>query len=140
MLKSLVITDTSPSRSWLPKKIDGPATELSLLFWPSIWKLLDRPRRPLEENPAPLVLLKFCEPLSAIPGRYSAKLSKPPPVGRSATALVSNVLVTCAVLVSRIGADSITSTVSPPADASSILIAPNEASFADCTLTSSVSL
>ena len=37
--------------------MDGPATELSLFDWPSIWKLFERPRKPFDENDAPLLLL-----------------------------------------------------------------------------------
>ena len=37
--------------------MEGPATELSLLDCPSIWKLFERPRRPFDENDAPLLLL-----------------------------------------------------------------------------------
>src|SRR5882757_7827283 len=129
------MTETSSRASWFPRKIDGPATELSLFDWPSIWKLLERPRKPLEENPTPLVLLKLAEPVSATPGRNRAKLSKPPPVGRSATALVSKVFVTCPVVVSITGADSITSTVSPPADANSALIVARDVSLAAWTTT-----
>src|SRR5215472_13595959 len=56
----------------------GPPTLLSLLFCPSIcWSLL-RPRKPLEENPIPpLVLEKELSRTETTPGTNNARLSSP---------------------------------------------------------------
>src|ERR1051326_4175033 len=57
--KLLVTITYCCTNSGLERKSPGPPTLLSLLFWPSIsWSLL-RPRRPLLENPPPLVLEKL---------------------------------------------------------------------------------
>src|SRR5438094_5337556 len=103
-LKLLLTTWSSPSTSGLERNTNGPATELSLFAWPSIWKLFERPRRPLLAIAAPLVLLKFVEPLLATPGMNSARLSKPAPaLGRARTTLLSNVPPICElVLLTRV--------------------------------------
>src|SRR5258708_7154064 len=93
--------------------MDGPATELSLFDWPSIWKLFERPRSPFDENDAPLLLLKELLPVSATPGINSARASKPPFKGKSAVSWLLKLVVTCDVFVSINGAAPSTCTVSP---------------------------
>src|ERR1700747_1104449 len=101
--------------------MDGPATELSLLDWPSIWKLFERPRNPFEEKEAPLLLLKELSPESATPGINSVSASKLPLKGKSATSFVPKFVVTCDVLASMIGVPASTWTVSPTCPSSSLM-------------------
>src|ERR1700691_6375222 len=68
--------------SWLPKAIEGPAMELSLLLCPSIWKLLERARSPFTDISAPLLLLKLASPAVATPGMNRASESNVFPTGR----------------------------------------------------------
>src|SRR5882762_195699 len=102
--------------------MDGPATELSLFDWPSIWKLLERPRNPFEEKEAPLLLLNELSPESATPGIYSASASKLPLKGKSATSFVLKLVVTCDVAVSSRGVPPSTSIVSPTCPNSSLIV------------------
>src|SRR6266699_1182045 len=102
--------------------MDGPATELSLLDWPSIWKLLERPRNPFEEKLAPLLLLKELSPESATPGINSASASKLPLKGKSATSFVLKLVVTCDVPVSISGVPPSTWIVSPTCPSSSLMV------------------
>jgi len=96
----------------LTMKYEGPATELSLFAWPSMLKLLERPRWPFIEMPAPLVFEKPASPVEAAPGTSSARASNPVPTGRSVVWRASNVLPICAVVVSMSGAEASTVTVS----------------------------
>src|SRR5215469_2752908 len=53
----------------------GPATLLSLLFWPSICWSLFRPRMPFTEKPSPpLKFEKLLSRLDETPGTYNARL------------------------------------------------------------------
>src|SRR6266581_6261479 len=75
----LLVTITyCPTHSASLRNKPGPATLLSLLFWPSIcWSLL-RPRRPFTLKPTPPLLLeKALSRTEATPGTNSARLSKP---------------------------------------------------------------
>ena len=66
------------TNSGLVTNRDGPATLLSLLFWPSICWSLFLPRSPLEENPwPPLKLEKLLSREETTPGTNRARLSKP---------------------------------------------------------------
>src|SRR6267378_8293677 len=114
--------------------MDGPATELSLFDWPSIWKLLERPRNPFEEKEAPLLLLNELSPESATPGIYSASASKLPLKGKSATSFVLKLVVTCDVVVSSRGAPPSTWIVSPICPSSSLML-PRAESWATKTST-----
>ena len=50
--------------------------ELSLLLWPSIWKLLARARWPLTDISAPLLLLKVASPAVTTPGMNKGRASR----------------------------------------------------------------
>src|SRR5260370_13683395 len=102
--------------------MDGPATELSLFDWPSIWKLFERPRNPFEEKEAPLLLLKELSPESATPGINRASASKLPLKGKSATSFELKLVVTCDVAVSTSGVPPSTWMVSPTCPSSSLML------------------
>src|SRR5689334_1756192 len=113
--KLLVISTYCCTSSESETNRPGPATLLSLLFWPSIcWSLL-RPRRPFTEKPPPpLVLEKLLSRLELTPGTNKARLSSPSFSWTPAKVdswVPEKVLVTCAWVVSISGASAVTSTV-----------------------------
>src|SRR5437762_2186421 len=112
-LKLLLTTWNSEIRSGFSMPYFGPATELSLLFCPSSWKLLERPRWPFMETFCRLLpLLKLLSPGSAAPGTSSARLSKLVPSGNDDVLRAFIVVVICAELVSTSGVVSSTVTTS----------------------------
>ena len=87
----------------------GPVTLLLLLSTPSIVKLLLRGRCPPTDGPVPAPMA----PLEDTPDVYRARFRTPEPplvVGRSANCCASNVLCTCAVVVSMVTDEPVTST------------------------------
>src|SRR6185437_7536524 len=104
-----------PTHSVSDTNKPGPATLLSLLFCPSIFWSLLRPRSPLTVNPwPPLKLEKLLSREEDTPGMKRAKLSNPwfscmP--GAVCSVVPANVLVTCACVDSINGASAVTSTV-----------------------------
>src|ERR1700683_1246735 len=122
--KLLVVTWYSWTKSGFERNSEGPATELSLLFWPSICWSLFRPRMPSTEKPTPLEFEKVLSRVILTPGICRARKSIPSFSCKPAKLVICcvvNVVETWASVVSSRGGASVTSTVTVDAPTANLI-------------------